>query len=120
MLGILLSSGSFDDQCQNLKMFLLSPKLYRHLEQLEFKKYSDDIKTKCFYNMENIYVHSSKIKIKVSNDQKKINTIKNNCTHTIPSISANFIRFLPDWILIRKGITSYADQGRHTLSINQK
>ena len=60
MLEILLSSGSFDEQCQNLKMFLLSPTLSDNLEQLGFKKYTDDTKIICFDNMANIYLTSSK------------------------------------------------------------
>ena len=31
LLGVLLSSGSFDDQYHNLDIFILSPKLFRYL-----------------------------------------------------------------------------------------
>ena len=71
MLEIFLSSGSFDEKYQNLKMFLLSPTLSENLEQLGFKKYSDDMKIICFDNMEKKIATSSKSKGRVSNDQKQ-------------------------------------------------
>ena len=46
------------------KVFLLSPKLSYHLEQLGLKKYGDDMKTKCFDNMAKTMQHISKVKAK--------------------------------------------------------
>ena len=71
MLDILLSSESFDIKFQNLKMFLLSPTLSDNLEQLGFKKYTDDTKIICFDNMAKIYAASSKSKGRLPNDQKQ-------------------------------------------------
>ena len=64
MLDILLSSGSFDKEFQNL-IFLLSPTLSKHLLQLVLKNYGDDKKIKYFDNMAKIYGTSSKSKGKL-------------------------------------------------------
>ena len=68
LLRIILSSGSFDDQFRDLNMFFVSEKLLRHLEQPGFEKYGNDMKSKCFDNMANMNVTSSKSKGKFSND----------------------------------------------------
>ena len=71
MLEILLSSGSFDKQCNNLKMFLLYPTLSDNLEKPGFKKYIDDTKIIFFDSMEKIHATSSKSKGRFPNDQKQ-------------------------------------------------
>ena len=71
MLDILLSRGSCYDQFQNLNKLLLSLKLSIQLEKLGFKTHGGDIKIKYFDNMAKIYVTSSKIKGRVSDNQKQ-------------------------------------------------
>ena len=84
MLDILLSSESFYKEYQNLKMFIVSPKLSEHLEQMVLKKYSDDMKIKYFENVSKHYATSSKSKGKVSNDQKHSRLSDDKyCSHTI-------------------------------------
>ena len=71
MLEILLSSGSFYEQCQNIYIFLLYPTLSDNLEKPGFKKYIDDTKIICFDSMEKIHATSSKSKGRFPNDQKQ-------------------------------------------------
>ena len=56
-MEILFSSESFDEQCQNLKMFILYTKLSKHLEQLGFKKYGDNMEIKYFVSMNTFMQH---------------------------------------------------------------
>ena len=71
MLEILLSSGSFDEECQNLKKFLLSPTLPDKLEQLGFKKHIDDTKLYVLTTWQKFMQHLPKVKADYQ-------TIKNN------------------------------------------
>ena len=98
MLEILLSSGSFDEQFQNINRFLLYTTLSEHLEQPGFKKYGDDMKMKCFDNMANIYARSFKSKGKVSYDQKYfLDYIMTSIVHTpSPEAFFNFISCYPE------------------------
>ena len=60
-MDILLSSGSFDEQCKDM-FFLLYPILLYHLEQLGLKKYGDDMKNKCLKTWQMFLQHLPKVK----------------------------------------------------------
>ena len=82
LLEIWLPSGSFDYQCRNLNMFLLSPKPSRNIKQLGSKKYGDDTIIMFFDNMEKMYLTSSKNEGKFSKDKKIQYCVMEDIVHT--------------------------------------
>ena len=75
-MDIISSRVSFDDQCHNLNMFLLYPKLSMHLDKPGFKKYGDDKKIEYFKNSEKCMLLLPKVKANFSMIRNSFKTFK--------------------------------------------
>ena len=82
MFETLLSSGLFDDQCQNLNMLIFSPKISNHLEQLGFKKYGNDMKIKCLKRWQKCMSLLPKVKVKFLTIEKHQYCLMPKIVHT--------------------------------------
>ena len=101
-------------------MFLLSQKPSRNIKQLGSQKYSDDMKIKCFDNMEKMYLTSSKNEGKFSNDKKIQYCMIENIVHTpLPETVSTSSYFFQTKLLLANislGMQLISD----ALSINRK